>query len=377
MTNLSLALSGLFFVVLITKSQHHRAKLIGQAFIGVYVLLLLYLVVKFLLFGNLLQELDAISKYAIPLAILIQAVLISKENWEKVFKFFVLGVLISVLISTYNLIQFYQGNQTLSLSTGKHIDDILVGGRVYLSYAVTIASIICLYFIFKIKSNKRWGFAFVFIVFNLFLLIVSARLAIGIVSFIALIFMFKNLSLKHSVIISVTTISLISGMFYLNPNLSNRFVYADKQKEIWASFKQWEPRYVIWQCNYDLILESSANFIVGHKSKTEIEDKLVACYPTKIFKNDSKITYFERERFNSHNQYFDFILYGGIILLVLYFLILGTLSFAAPLNQFGFYFLIALLCMFMVENLMHRQSGVYLVGVILSSIYHLRLSSKD
>ena len=146
---------------------------------------------------------------------------------------------------------------------------------------------------------------------------------------------------------------------------------------MWESFKQWEPRYVIWQCNYELIFESTSKFLVGYKTKMEIEDNLVACYPSKIFKNDDKIVYFERERFNSHNQYFDFILYGGVALLVLYFIFLGILSFTLPLNQFGYYILIALLCMFLVENLMQRQSGVYLMGIMLSSIYQLRLSSKD
>ena len=377
MTNLSLALSGVFFIFLIAKSKSQRQKLFGETSIGIYVLILLYLVIKFHLFSSLLQELDAISKYAIPLAILIQAVLISKKNWQKVFKIFVLGVLISLLISSFNLIHSYQENQTLSLSTGKHIDDLLVGGRVYLSYAVTLASIVCLYFVFTLKTNKRWVYSLLFVVFYLFLLITSARLAIGIVSLIALLFMFKNLKLKQSIIISVAALSLISGMFYFNPNLANRFVYADKQKEMWESFKQWEPRYVIWQCNYELISESTSKFLVGYKTKMDIEDKLMACYPSKIFKNDDKIVYFERERFNSHNQYFDFILFGGVALLLLYFIFLGILSFTFPLNQFGYYILIALLCMFLVENLMHRQSGVYLIGIMLSSIYHLRLSSKD
>lgn len=377
MTNLSLALSGAFFILLTAKSKSHRQKILSETSIGYYLLILLYLVIKFLLYGSLLQELDAISKYAIPLAILIQSVFISKENWQKVFNFFVAGVLLSVVVSSFNLIHSYQENQTLSLSTGKHIDDLLVGGRVYLSYAVAVTSIICLYFVFLIKSKKRWGYSLLFVVFYIFLLVTSARLAIGIVSLIATLFIFKNLKIKQSLLLGIAAISLIAAMFYFNPNLANRFVYADKQKEMWESFKQWEPRYVIWQCNYDLISENTSNLLIGYASKTEIEDRLVACYPTKIFKNDDKIVYFERERFNSHNQYFDFVLYGGIILLVLYFIFLGILSFKIPLNQFGYYILIALLCMFLVENLIQRQSGVYLIGIMLSSIYQLRLSSKD
>lgn len=377
MTNLSLALSGAFFILLTANSKSHRQKIVSETSIGVYLLILLYLLIKFLLYGSLLQELDAISKYAIPLAIFIQGVIISKENWQKVFNFFVAGVFLSVLVSSFNLIHSYQENQTLSLSTGKHIDNLLVGGRVYLSYAVTLASIVCLYFVFTINSNKRWGYSLLFVVFYIFLLVTSARLAIGIVSLIAILFMFKNLKIKQSLLIGIAAISLIAAMFYFNPNLANRFVYADKQKQMWESFKQWEPRYVIWQCNFELISESTSKFLVGYKTKMDIENNLVACYPSKIFKNDDKIVYFERERFNSHNQYFDFVLYGGIILLVLYFIFLGILSFKIPLNQFGYYILIALLCMFLVENLMQRQSGVYLIGIMLSSIYQLRLLSKD
>ena len=205
-----------------------------------------------------------------------------------------------------------------------------------------------------------------------FVLVISSRMALLImiaILFYKIICFNKN---KKSLIILFAGLTFVTVMFMINPNLSNRFFHADKNKGIVENFKNWEPRLVIWSCVKDHLKNDDYNIFTGYGSETIANNKLVESYSTQITKIERR-NYFLKKKFNPHNQYLSFLLSYGIISFLLYFLIIfHSLRFSNKSFLKGGVIL-AFFMFGLIESFFERQMGGYIFGLFLVIISRTQL----
>ena len=99
------------------------------------------------------------------------------------------------------------------------------------------------------------------------------------------------------------------------------------------------------------------------------------CYNSSI-SNVSKKEYYSITKFNSHNQFFDIFLDGGVVGTFL-FLILFIFSMYSFRNNFDAIFILFSFLLFLVfENIFQRQIGTYLFGIFIP-LFHKIITSEE
>ena len=149
-----------------------------------------------------------------------------------------------------------------------------------------------------------------------------------------------------------------------NKNLNERFFYThskQQEKSYIELFKQWEPRFIIWGCNYEIASNESA--ALAGLGFYNTRDRLVECY-SEVIKKEKRRAYYQERRFNSHNQFMDVYLSAGLLALLL----LALLFISLWKGQRGYYKMAFLLVVFSfasIECVFQRQLGAYLFAIVL------------
>src|SRR5690606_33030693 len=95
--------------------------------------------------------------------------------------------------------------------------------------------------------------------------------------------------------------------------LSKRFFIGDEK----VNFITAEPRYYIWDCAYTIMSDNPKEIVFG-KGYYQTENDLALCYQQKENYLDAEHKqWFIDSKFNTHNQFLDFYLSQGIIVLCL------------------------------------------------------------
>src|SRR5690606_18655864 len=104
----------------------------------------------------------------------------------------------------------------------------------------------------------------------------------------------------------------------------------------------------------------------------DVQSQLDECYFTKFNTN-----LFSLKRYNSHNQYMDFLLSAGIIgLLVFLYFITKLCSYSISNKNFIGVYLILFTCFIMLtENILHRHYGNMIFAIFLGS--HILIFKKE
>jgi O-antigen ligase len=125
-----------------------------------------------------------------------------------------------------------------------------------------------------------------------------------------------------------------------------------------------EIRAGIYFCSLTLIKDS---WLFGH-GIGDVNDKLNECYKEKI-KSDVYQTFY----YNSHNQYIQAFLVGGIFSFLFFLLSLIYLLKTAILkNDKSFiFFIVLIICCFFTENILSRHDGVLFFSFF-SSIFYFK-----
>jgi O-antigen ligase len=199
----------------------------------------------------------------------------------------------------------------------------------------------------NISIYQKTIYFIMFTVLILGLIIYNSRnIFIGLVFIIGIQFIILK---KQKRTIGSKNIILVSTGILLVLFLSQRYL-EDVSFLMNDSFAN-STRYASWSCSVKLIRES---YLLGGDYNL-IQDKLDQCYQP--FKNPELIKF----KINSHSQYLDFLLKGGIVLLLSF---LGTLFIKikyAILYKDYLYLSITILftISFVTENILIRQYGIY------------------
>ncbi|MCA0152368.1 O-antigen ligase family protein [Winogradskyella vincentii] len=306
------------------------------------------------------NDIYVIKKLLLIFPILILSIPIKQK--EGMMIAFVLSIILGNLISLLGLGMHILQSGTFEIATGNEINDILFVERLYSG----ILNCLGIAFSFKLMAlNNRLKKAMIAnVIFSLFMIfLVVSRMAMLLSLIICFIKIFSFTSRKKALMLTGFGIVVLTVFLVLNQNFYKRFLYNSNEVNLFEKIKAWEPRFVIWSCGYEIAVSAENKFLIGN-GFLQTQQSLNNCYNNYINKK-KKLDYFLNRRFNSHNQYLDLFLSKGIIGLSLF---LGLIFLLFKQNKKDSDLLSVLLVLvfyMLIENVFHRQIGVYLTGLII------------
>lgn len=272
-------------------------------------------------------------------------------------KIFVLTILLVCLYSFRN--GFYLGYET------DEFYDYLLVQRPYLGM-YCIASI---FFCIEIAESaalrtSRVVYAFLCIFFIGYLIILFAKMAIVTFFILLLVFIYWQLiSCKKYTLTSILTVIIIFGCVYFS-------VLNSKGREMTSrilSFKEFDwanydarivnslnLRFIKWTCSAE-VLSADNNWLWG-AGTGDTKKLLNACYSRTL----GEESFFVKENFNSHNNYFTVWLHLGLLPFLLFALhfVLLLIKNVKDRNRLGLIFTIGVALLCVTESVFEVQKGI-------------------
>lgn len=324
-----------------------------------------------LILDGFMDTFKLLSKFYFLIGIFFLAKSINTNNLPILFSF-ISGTFVQFSISLYGIVTFYLNNKFLSLALGESVNEILHGERPYIGFILSLSVFFSLYIIRKLKKN--WLYIWV-ILACVFVFFISARLATGMCIMILIHHLYVVLKQYkiYFLVGSLAILMLIIAGFAINENFQRRFHIEEDVKSSFTKFKDYEPRFIIWDCALEL--SNRMNPLLGMGNYKTIKTELIDCYLSKIpASKTSKKNYYQEKAFNTHNQFLSFLLLGGFIsciALILFF----AVSIVKSNGTLYSFTLILFLIFFVFENVLYRQLGIHLFGFLLG-LLSLNLSNK-
>ena len=326
--------------------------------------LVVFLFVKAALLGSLS---DNISVYKLLGLLVIVGVLVSAvSNRKIVVAGFILGVCAAVILSGWNIFSHYMATNSIPLGNSAEVSELLLIHRPYFGFVCFLAVV----FLFDLQksASKKYKTAIVLLAgfLTLFTFFIVARLSMMLLVIFLLVqafLLFRNSNLKTR-LLTAASIVIFGWVLVTNANIKERFhINKSLDKTMTVAVNQ-EPRVVIWKCFFNYVNSGNTNHLMGIGNAKIIQKQLNTCFANSI-SNTSKKEYYLQVQFNTHNQFFDLYLQGGIIA-VLFFV--GMFYFrikCSALNTTNVFLIFGFLAFAAIENIFHRQLGVYLFGVFM------------
>jgi O-antigen ligase len=357
--NIILGILAVFF--LIDKPFQSLKSVFKTPFLAL-LLCFVYLILDTSFQGNAVLDFKYFKTLAIFIVVPLLYQKVTQKKW--IFIAIISSAFLAFLFSCFKILKFYIDNHGFSFSNGPFVNEILVFERPYLGFLINLGICCALYLAKKYARYKIPLYTGVMIMV-FFIFFIAARmsfLSLMIFAFVYFIFYTPLHWLKKTGIISCTLLVFVVLIFSIS-SIRERFYLEKDFNETIKSVSDYEPRLIIWPCAYEISKNDDFNAIYGLGSATLLEKKLVGCYNQKI-PVSSKKDWFLQSAFNTHNQFIDFYMMGGIIALVLFLLFLSLT--ARKIYQDPFLFSIFFLtgCFFFVENVFHRQLGCYISGLV-------------
>lgn len=373
---LSLAIPNIFlalvFLVFVVNKNKEKT--------SIYVKLVLFFAGFFILkalFNENLVENFFMHKHVIAFAaISLLAFNIKDKNLVK--KGFVFGVVCAVITTIVQILLFYLKHNYIPLGNSSFTSELLIIHRPYFGF-ICFLGLLCSADLLKTSKGLKevLFYKIVIILFIVFVYLIVARLALGLVIIYLFITVLQRvkLSKKKLLLLTGVFISAIILLVINNKNLKKRLHIESTFDKTIKVISNQEPRVVIWSCFFEMIKKPDFNYFTGYNDLKKSQLNLNDCYENSI-KNNSKKEYYLETNFNTHNQFFDFFTQGGAIGLTLFLLIIGYSFYLCRFNFSSLFVLISFLLFLVVENLFHRQLGVYLLGIFIPLFLKDRVNKK-
>jgi len=301
-----------------------------------------------LLLKELLEKLPTLI---IPFIVL--HVLNRKAQLIKVTGIFIIFSLVAFVFSFYKLISLYQTGMAFNRSI---FEKATIIQHLYFG----LYQLVALLFLVEFHKNslRKYVFYFLAIILSIGVFMSTSRISYIIFALLFSMYLFKFLP-KHKALVSLAVLlGILVSIVFTIPQLKQKFSHSIDPKS--------SPRMIIWKNSY-LFLKNSEHPWTG--------------VGFDYYKNGSTGTYWLKglaekenykglEGFNTHNQFFEFILLGGIFGLLFVFLMFYSLYRAIKRKDLFISSLVILLILFsLVENTLDRQWGIVLFSVLMGIIY--------
>ncbi|REG89314.1 O-antigen ligase family protein [Winogradskyella sediminis] len=358
--NIILILLGSLYFFVIKKTDFKPCK--NSIFIT-FLAFLGYLIINILWTQSLIENIFIVEKLLIIIVIYL---LYLPININLNVKFsFILGVLVAILISVFNICGYILKTSDFNFSEGGIVTEVLITERIYLALMAVLSFVFSLDLIRTSNKTKKAFLIANCIMVVFFILLVSARMALLSLVFIGIYNLIILRKYKILLVGIVLSSVVLSASFMLNENLKHRFLYNNKQSTFIENFKKWEPRVEIWSCVYTIFNEQSiTEKVFGYGSFKRTNRALENCYSTSI-EDLTKRKWFLKTKYNTHNQFFDVLISIGFIGCSLFTVFLIVSLYRNRKDRINVSIILTFIFVFLVENCFHRQVGVYLFAMVL------------
>ncbi|MBZ4035791.1 O-antigen ligase family protein [Flavobacterium sp. 17A] len=342
---------------------------------NILLLLTSYLILKSALNGNLLFDFKILKGLLLVFWI---SILLHKIEDLKTLKFVILiGINSCILVSLILIGAFFFKTGILPFSNTAEVNKLLLLERPYIGFIAVLGFLLALE---KAVEIVKWRKIYIFnsVVLLGFILLISARISIITIFFIAGIYFLFYLKTKwYKKILGALMLFLLFAVIVVsNKNIAERFFIKSNLEQSLQQASDYEPRIVIWNCAYKMTKLDDFNFFTGFDGYQTIKNNLLDCYSYSI-ENASKKEYFLTEKFNTHNQFIDFYLVGGIIAFLLFTLFFIKLFLEVKLDFFKIAITVSFLLFFIVENIFYRQFGCYLFGIFVLILPQTKINEEN
>lgn len=312
--------------------------------------------------------------YLLPVLVVLGTKLKSAK-WVSLF--FVASTVLVCLSGWVRTLAAASTNRNSLLKEGAQVNELLLIERPYLGF-ICLISIVLSAYLAKLWPRFSMYFGLVVIFLSVYIVFISARLSFGILLLLSLIYFlgYARLSAVKKTLSIGIALLFMALSFGVSSTLSDRFLLDSLDEMPLERLKDYEPRVLIWSCAYDIIQTGNFSPLVGMVSTERLTEQLVACY-AQDQGNEERRAFFIDSRFNTHNQYVDLYLTTGIIGLALFVWFLLQLLIVYRKNFFATALLVATAGFFVTENVLYRQLGVYLLGLVFVFIYHFSQDKND
>ena len=324
---------------------------------------LFFLAILFsLLLKNILIE-DSKMLLRIGL-VLIAAVIILNTTKKLIVKAFILSINLALALSIFKILNYIHLNGALDLSNGEVIYNVLPIERPYFGFLVLISSLLTFEIFQKNEMNKKLLVSII-LINVLFVFFIASRLTIITYILVFILYFFKYLEMKltYKAFILSLILALSFGLLSINGNFMNRL----KLDQGIKTFVDYEPRFVIWPCAVNVLKEDFSKLIIGPLGFESGTNALKVCYSSSIEKLDKREWYLERG-FNAHNQFLGILIISGIFGLIFFIYFLFQLYKSAENSLVYLLILLGLSLFFILECIIYRQLGCYIVGLIIALV---------
>uniref|UniRef100_UPI0040498B40 O-antigen ligase family protein n=1 Tax=Flavobacterium sp. TaxID=239 RepID=UPI0040498B40 len=331
---------------------------------SIYLILILLVFLVFfqaILNNSFFSDIDFYKKYLYLLIIPILFLKVKNLQWLKISA--ILAINLSIVISLYRIIDFYFLFNFIPFGDGWATNYVLLLERPYFGI-LGIISIILSFEQLILKTRFKYLFLFSLLLSTFFIFFITIR--ISILTFFVLCFLYVlfylKVSFKKKAIFTGTIILTFLLLFVVNENLTKRFFVEGNLKNTIDATLKFEPRVVIWDCAYQITKQENFSVLFGTNSYSNLNTSLVDCYSTKV-DNHSRKEWFLEIKYNTHSQFIDLFMIGGLgaIVLMLFFFFKAILTNYQ--NFFSVAIFISLMMMMFIENIFHRQLGCFIFSI--------------
>ena len=324
--------------------------------------LFVYLSVKAVFFETFLEDSRVYGRF---LLIFLLPIVLSNVRTIVLKVAFIGMSCLAIAIAGLRMVSFYFSNGNLPFSNGDVVNRLLIVERPYFGFICLISIIFCVE-MGKLYYKRKFIFIALGFLFAVFIFLIAARLSLLTLIVLALAYLFFQSGLKtwHKLTLIAAGAACTTILLMSYGNLSERFLRNASKDRIHL----YDPRVVIWTCASEISQAPDFNIVTGLSGYTEITKRYVDCYGTKNNDDLERKQLFIVKEYNSHSQFIDFYLIGGIAGLLLFTGFAISLLTSAKGNFYNFAVAFSLVMFFVLENVFHRQFGCYLIAILLSII---------
>lgn len=336
--------------------------------------LMFYLYVQAILNQSFLQDIEFYKKYSY--LIIVPILILKVKNIQLLKLVAIITINLTILISCYRIAKFYYYFNFMPFADGWATNAVLVLERPYAGIFCIICAILSFDQILQ-KTRNKYLYIASFIISISFIFFISIRISIItlLLLFFIYILFYLKISWKNKFFLFLGIIAVFLTVFLVNKNLSNRFFLDKNINTVVQKTKDFEPRFVIWGCAKEITNEDNFSILFGTDSYSNIKSSLANCYSESIT-DYSRRAFFLEQSFNTHNQFLDLYIIGGIIAVLLLIIFLIKSIYFNYKDFCSVAMIISFIMILIIENIFHRQFGCF-IFTIFTALYINKNQMKE
>lgn len=370
----NIIMAGLLLIFLIDFKKQYFQGFYKSPYLIIF-FLTLYLFGQAIINGTFIMDFEFYKKYLY--LIIIPILFLRVNNYQLLKITAIVSINATILISLFKILKFYSNFGYLPFNDGWATNFVLVLERPYAG----IFSIICIILSFdqiQRKTKSEYLFiasALLSVFFILFIAIRVSILTLFLIFGLYIFFYMKVAFKRKAMFFIVLLISLLLTLAF-NKNISKRFFINDSIEKTLQTTKQFEPRIIIYSCAKEITQQPEFSIIFGTNSYTNIENSLVNCYSNSV-EDYSRRSWFLEHRFNTHSQFIDLYLIGGLIAIFLFL----TFLIKSVRDNYTDFSTVAMIVSFVmilcIENILHRQFGCFIFTIFTALFLNTENSKQN